>query len=98
MARLAHRRIHLRQRPQIPITIGRDHGEMMRRDFATGDVFVLGEKTDLLFGGDMQHMHTRPCFMRQTHQALGAMQGHLFAAPDGMGGGIIVDAQILALA
>ena len=98
MAQIAHRRVHLRQRAQFVIAIRRHHGQVMRGNLAARHVFLVGQIADFRLGRNVQHMHARAGFARQSHQTFGAAQGHFLAAPDRMGGRIALDPQIAPLA
>ena len=47
-ARVAHRRIHLRQRAEPLVAVRRFEREVMRRRLDRGDVLVVGEELHLL--------------------------------------------------
>ena len=71
---------------------------MRGRRLGGGDVLVLGQKRDLLLGGDMQHMDALAGLARQPHQALRAHQRGGGVAPHRMRSRIALDAQVHALA
>ena len=95
--RVAHRRIHLRERAEALVAFRRFEREVMRRHLDRGDVLVVREKLHLLRGRDVQHMHALAGLARQPDQPLRAAERGNLVAPDRMRARIAVDAQMLAL-
>lgn len=55
---------------------------MGRGRLGRGDVPVLGEKADLVLGGDVQDVHAFAGFARECDQALGAFERRNLIAPN----------------
>ena len=83
MPSLPHRRVHLDERAEPRIVVGRQR-EMVRRRLAGGDILVLFEEYDLFRGGDVQDMNARASVSRDTDQTFSATQGSDLVAPDRM--------------
>ena len=93
----SHRRIHLRQGAEPLIAFGRGQREVMRRCLAGGDILVIAQKLDLLFGRDMQHVDAFSGFMGELDQALRRHQRRGLIPPYRMRARIALDPQRLAL-
>src|SRR5580693_8340386 len=70
---------------------------MMRGRLAGGDVLVIAQKRDLLFGRDVQHVDALSGLTCELDQALRRHQRRYLVAPNRMRPGIAFDAQALAI-
>ena len=97
MACIAHRRVHLGAGAEPLVAFRRDQREMMRRGLAGGDVLVLAQELDLLFGRDVKHVDPLAGLVGELYQALGRYERRGFVAPHRMRSRIALYAQSLAL-
>ena len=81
VARLAYRRVHLDERAEACIVLGRQR-QMVRSGLAAGDILVAGEKGDLLCRRDVEHMNAGAKPPGDADQPLGGGQRRRLVAPD----------------
>ena len=97
MPHVAHRRVHLQQRAEPGIVVGRQR-QVMRRRLAGRHILVGFEEGDLLGRRDVQHVDAGARPPRDRDQPLGRAQRRDLVAPDRMRRRIALDAQAGALA
>ena len=88
VARLADRRVHLREGAELLVALGCGESEMLRQDLDRGDVLVLGEQRHFFRGRDMQDVDAAAVLVREGEQALGGAHGGFDVAPLGVHGDV----------